>query len=310
MQFAGSHAGAAALLKSKGAPIKVVAAGALYEPKNPTSALVSGKGRSIKKPRDLVGKTILIDSPNTIAEIGVLKWLKTGGVSKDDVTIKYIPFVDMLASLSGGSVDAAFMPEPFLTMAQQQGLKVTAYPFNAVCSKDCLLTFWVARADVDANLIARFRNAVQNAAVWANQDKNDAASAKILAKYVPIDAKVIAKMNRTRFGTRLRPSLAQPWLDAFAEFGVIPPGIQGDRPRQVAAAASPSASATASSSESSRPRATASSGAGCDSDSSGRACSQRTAGARAVSASTAPRSNPARSSAPARASISAVSASS
>ena len=226
VQFSGTHAGAAALLKSRGAPIKVVAAGALYEPKKPTSALVSGKGRSIKRPRDLVGKTILIDGPNTIAEIGVLKWLKKGGVSKDDVTIKYVPFQEMMPSLSKGTVDAAFLPEPFLTVAQQQGLKVSAYPFNAVCSKICLLTFWMARADVDANLIARFRKAVQNAAVWANQDKNDAASARILAKYVPIDAKVMAKMRRTSFATHLRPALAQPWLDAFAEFGVIPAGFK------------------------------------------------------------------------------------
>ena len=227
VQFSGTHAGAAALLKSRGAPIKIVASGALYDPKNPSSALVAGKGRSIKGPRDLVGKTILIDGPNTIAEIGVLKWLKKGGVSKGDVKISYVPFVDMLASLTKGTVDAAFMPEPFLTLAQRQGLKVSpAFPFNAVCSKVCVLTFWMARADVDANLVARFRNAVQNAAVWANQPKNDAASARILAKYVPIDAKVMAKMKRTRSATRLRPSLAQPWLDAFAEFGVIPPGFK------------------------------------------------------------------------------------
>ena len=95
-----------------------------------------------------------------------------------------------------------------------------------MCSKICLITFWMARADVDANLAARFRNAIQNAAVWANQDKNDAASAKILAKYVTIDAKVLAKMKRSSFATRLRPSLAQPWLDAFAEFGVIPAGFK------------------------------------------------------------------------------------
>lgn len=226
VQFGGTHIGAAALLRSKGAPIRVVASGALYEPKNPTSALVAGKGRSIKRPRDLVGKTILIDGPNTIAHIGVLKWLKEGGVSKDDVTIKFVPFVDMLASLSNGSVDAAFMPEPFLTLAAQQGLKIAAYPFDAVCSSKCLLTVWISRSDVDANVIARFRNAIQNAAVWANQDKNDAASAKILMKYVAMDAKVAAKMKRTSFGTRLRLSLAQPWLDAFAEFGVIPQGFK------------------------------------------------------------------------------------
>lgn len=227
VQFSGTHVGAAAALKSRGAPIKVVAAGAMYDRKNPTSALVAAKGKTIRRPRDLVGKTILIDTPNSIAHIGVLKWLKNGGVSKDDVTIEFVLFADMLASLSkGDDADAAFLPEPFLTTAVQRGLKVAAYPFNAVCAKDCLLTFWIARADQDANLIARFRNAVQKAAVWADQPKNDAASAKILARYVPIDAKVLQKMDRTRFGTRLRPSLAQPWLDVFAEFGVIPPGFK------------------------------------------------------------------------------------
>ena len=184
-------------------------------------------GRAITRPRDLVGKTILIDGPNTIAHIGVLKWLKRGGVSKDDVKINFVPFPDMLASLSKGDVDAAFVPEPYITQAVQQGSKVVAYPFNAVCSKTCLLTFWMARANVDANLAARFRNAIQNAAVWANQDKNDAASAKILARYArATDAKVLAKMKRSSFATRLRPSLAQPWLDAFAEFGVIPAGFK------------------------------------------------------------------------------------
>jgi len=222
VQFAGTHAGAAAALKSRGAPIKVVAAGALYEPKHPTSAIVAARGKSITRPRDLVGKTILIDGPNTIAHIGVLKWLQRGGVSKDDVKLQFVPFADMLPSLSNGSVDAAFLPEPFLTIAVQHGSKVIANPFNAVCATDCLTTFWIARSDTDPNLVARFRNAIQNAAVWADRKKNDAASAKILGLYVPIDAKVIAKMSRTRFGTRLRPGLAQPWLDVFAEFGVIP----------------------------------------------------------------------------------------
>ncbi len=226
VQFGGAQTVGAGLLKSKGAPTKVVAAGALYDPKNPTSALVAGKGKTVKRARDLVGKTILIDSPNTIAHIGVLKWLKAGGVSKDDVTIKFVPFVDMLPALSNGSTDAAFMPEPYLTIAQQQGLKIVATPFDAVCSKVCVLTFFLARADVDANLVARFRNAIQNAAVWANQPKNDPASAKILAKYVKIDEKVMAKMNRTRFGTRLRPALAQPWIDASIEFGLLPAGFK------------------------------------------------------------------------------------
>ena len=75
---------------------------------------------------------------------------------------------------------------------------------------------------MDSILAARFRNAIQAAAVWANKPANDAASGAILARYAPIDRAVIAKMTRTRFSERLRPALAQPWIDAFAEFGVLP----------------------------------------------------------------------------------------
>jgi len=227
VQFSGTHAGAALLFKVRGIPVNVVASGALFDPKHPTAALVAGKGKSITRPRDLVGKTILIDSPTTIAHIGVLKWLKRGGVSPDDVTIKFVLFADMLPQLANGQVDAAFLPEPFLTQVRQQGLKVIAYPFNAVCSKTCLTTFWVSGPGVNENLRARFRNAVQKAAIWANDPKNDAASAKIFARYVPgIDPKVMAKMERTRFGTRLRLPLVQPWIDVYAEFGYIPAGFK------------------------------------------------------------------------------------
>ena len=84
------------------------------------------------------------------------------------------------------------------------------------------MTISMARSDVDANLAARFRNAIQAAAVWANDKRNDRASGAILARYSPIDAALIGKMRRASFATRLRPVLAQPWIDVFAEFDVIP----------------------------------------------------------------------------------------
>jgi hypothetical protein len=80
----------------------------------------------------------------------------------------------------------------------------------------------MARKDMDVILAARFRNAIQAAAVWANNPRNDAASGAIVARYAPIDKGVIARMTRTRFSERLRPALAQPWIDVYAEFGVIP----------------------------------------------------------------------------------------
>jgi NitT/TauT family transport system substrate-binding protein len=128
----------------------------------------------------------------------------------------------MLGPLAQGSVDAAFVPEPYLTLARSRGSKRIANPFTVVCPKGCLMTYWVGRASVDQNLAARFRNAIQAAAVWANQKKNDATSGKVIARYVPIEPAVLKKMARTRLATHLRPSLSQPWLDVFIKYGVIP----------------------------------------------------------------------------------------
>ena len=80
VEFIATPAANVAVLKSKGAPVKVVAAGATYDPKAPNSGLVSAKGKTIRGARDLVGKTIAIDFPNTIADLGVKEWLERNGV--------------------------------------------------------------------------------------------------------------------------------------------------------------------------------------------------------------------------------------
>ena len=82
----------------------------------------------------------------------MLKWLKVNGVDRDDVEFVSIPFNQMLGPLTQGKFDAAFLPEPFRTLALEQGAKRIADPFQAVCSKICLLTLWMAPATVDRNL--------------------------------------------------------------------------------------------------------------------------------------------------------------
>ena len=180
------------------------------------------RGKRITRARDLVGKRIGVDFLNSIAHIGLLRWLERGGVSPEDVDIQTLPFPQMIAPLIRGQLDAAWLPEPFATQALQRGARVIALPFDAVCSQDCLLTMWMSHRNVDPELAARFRNAVQAAAVWGNQKRNQAASGRILARYAPVDAKVLAKMTRFSYATRLRPRSGQPWIDLYAEYKLIP----------------------------------------------------------------------------------------
>jgi NitT/TauT family transport system substrate-binding protein len=104
-QFAAFNIGGLALARSRGFPVRLVAAGALYRPKAPTAALVSAPGRRIVGARDLVGKRVGIDQRNTIAHVALLKWLKRRGVRADDVTFSENPFPQMLGPLTRGTID-------------------------------------------------------------------------------------------------------------------------------------------------------------------------------------------------------------
>lgn len=222
VQFSGANIGGIAIMKSRDAPVRVVAAGALYDPNAPNSALVVAPGKTIRRATDLVGKRIVVDSKDSIAGVGVREWLQRGGVAADRVGFVELAFPLMLGPLMRGQVDAAFLPEPYLTQAVQRGAKRIGRVTEAVCPTACLQTMFIARKDVEPNLAARFRNAIQAASAWANQKRNDRASAAIIARVTRLDSAVIAKMTRTRFAVRLRPALAQPWIDALAKFGVIP----------------------------------------------------------------------------------------
>jgi NitT/TauT family transport system substrate-binding protein len=226
VQFASVPVGTLAQLRTQGAPVRGVASGSLWEPKAPTVALVAALRVNLRRPRDIVGLRVVVDRVNSIAHVALLKWLKRNGMSDKDIRLSSLAFPDILAALRRGVVDVGVLPEPLLTQAKQGGLRPIAYPLNAVCPRDCLTTMWMARRDLDPNLIARFRNAIQAAAIWANQDRNNAASGAIFARYARIDRSVIRRMRRTSFASRLRPVEGQPWIDAFAEFGLIPGSFQ------------------------------------------------------------------------------------
>jgi NitT/TauT family transport system substrate-binding protein len=219
--FAPNSVGGLTLAKSRGAPVRMVASGVLHRPLAPTALLVARKGVRIRGARDLVGKRVAIDAPNQLPHIAMRRWLKRNGVSEDDVEFRAIPFPQMLSPLARGDVDAAAIAEPFLTLALRKGFTRVENVFKVVCPKRCLLSGWMARKDQDPTLTAKFRNAIQAASVWADQEKNYPPADAILSKVTLINRALWRTVTRSYYAQRLVPRLAQPWIDAYAEFGVI-----------------------------------------------------------------------------------------
>lgn len=221
-QFAGIPVPALAVLKSRGFPLKAVAGGALYEPGTATSVLVTAPGRQIRRPRDLVGRRVGLDFLGSVAHVGLRRWLQRGGVSIDDVEVVVDSFPRLVGPLVRGQIDAAWLPEPQATLAVQRGGRIVAKPFDATCTNVCLVTVWMARTNVNPDLAARFRLAVQEAAVWAKNPRNRAARARILERYLSIDLRLVERMAWFNYATRLRLRRAEPFLDLYKEYDLIP----------------------------------------------------------------------------------------
>jgi NitT/TauT family transport system substrate-binding protein len=220
--FAPNSVGGLTLAKSRGVPVRLVASGVMYRGLAPTAALVARRGARIRGARDLVGKKVAIDAPNQLPHIAMRRWLKRNGVSDNDVEFRQIPIPQMLTPLAHGEVDAAVVAEPYLTYALSRGFIRVENVFKVVCPKLCLLSGWMASKDQDPALTTKFRKAIQAASVWADQEKNYRAADAILSKKTLIRLALVRTVTRSYYAQRLVPRLAQPWIDAYAEFGVIP----------------------------------------------------------------------------------------
>jgi NitT/TauT family transport system substrate-binding protein len=136
--------------------------------------------------------------------------------------VKFIemPYSAMPAALTAGRIDVAYISEPFLAVVKND-VRILGYSHNAV-AKQFLQSAWFTTpnwAKGHADAVKRFADAMHDTAVWANQKRNQAKSAEILAKYTKIDLATVTSMERARFAESLTASSIQPAIDVSAKYG-------------------------------------------------------------------------------------------
>jgi NitT/TauT family transport system substrate-binding protein len=72
---------------------------------------------------DLAGLRIAINAPAGGLEVELARALELGGLTLDGVELVYLPFPEMIGAFSVDLIDAAILPEPFLTV----GLSANAF---------------------------------------------------------------------------------------------------------------------------------------------------------------------------------------
>jgi len=112
---------------SGGVGLKVVATKSVIGPNGAgkyllRSALVDpGEQLSI---RAIKGKVVAINTMTGTSRLYLNRFLRQGGLSEGDVTIRVMAFKDMVGAFSQGSVDVAFMIQPFLSVIEEKKIGV------------------------------------------------------------------------------------------------------------------------------------------------------------------------------------------
>jgi NitT/TauT family transport system substrate-binding protein len=195
-QFAFANVVSLLLAHAKGLPIKVIAAGnsSTGKPEDFGGILVAA-GSPIKAMKDLEGKTLSVNQLNNIGGLTVRAAMRKAGGDPDKLKLIEVRFPEMPAALGQGRVDAAWIVEPFLTIARNQGATVLDWNFMDTTPNLMIAAYFTTAdyAQKNPDVAKRFTAAINKSLTYASEHPDEARA--ILLTYTKIDKAIADKLN-------------------------------------------------------------------------------------------------------------------
>jgi NitT/TauT family transport system substrate-binding protein len=138
-----------------------------------TQEVMVPAGSPIQAVDQLKGKKIGVNALSNIGTLMVSALLADNGLSPNDVTFVAIPFPAMAAALKAHTVDAAWLPEPFITGAEESIGAVPVADADQGVAQNLPISGYIATQawlDKYPRTAAAFRRAVLKAQAIANTD--------------------------------------------------------------------------------------------------------------------------------------------
>lgn len=210
----------ASLARDKGLQLKVVAPGALYEAKAPSTVCAVAPNSPLTGPKDLVGKLVGVPDLGGLPKIAISQWMVGAGVDPASAKFVEIPFAAMAAALDSGRIDVGFLVNPLLQRAVDTGqVRVLGDCLTAVAPQFAIAEYY-STADYAAShqqLLRTFAQVIERTARWANA--HHAESAQILERWTK--AQLPPDAARAYYADHLAAADFQPEIDEAAKWKVI-----------------------------------------------------------------------------------------
>ncbi|MFW3169907.1 ABC transporter substrate-binding protein [Geodermatophilus sp. CPCC 206100] len=208
---------------SSGLPLKVIASGvdSTQDAERDQFTIVTDDP-AITRPADLAGKRVATNTINSIGDSVVGASVRSDGGDPETITFVELPFPNMAAALAAGDVDAAWLVEPFVTLAEQQGIRVLTTPLNDFTDVQIeVSTYFTSTqfASENADLVERFTTALDQSLTYAQENPEEARA--ILPTYLDIDPALAEQVRLPEWNTEVSEETFEVFTDLAETEGLL-----------------------------------------------------------------------------------------
>lgn len=221
-QFGFSNVTSLILAHDKGLPLKVVAAGNSSTGTPPDfSAIVVKDDSPIKSAKDLEGKTVSVNTLKNIGDTTVRESIRKAGGDPSTVKFVELAFPDMPAAVENDRVDAAWVVEPFVTVAKSQGDRVVAW--NLIdTAPDLMIAAYFTSEELeksDPELVKNFVAALNESLEYAQAHQDEVR--QIVPTYTKMDKDLVSQLTLPVWKTKINVESTQKLADLALQDGLI-----------------------------------------------------------------------------------------
>jgi len=223
LQFSSSNWTTVLQAAGQGLPVQMV--WEMTGPKEGVNGIMVAGNSPAQTPADLQGQRIAVNTLAGLVELQVRECMSANGLEEGDYELVEIPFPDMPAAIQQGNVAAAFIGEPFVTLAEDQGARTIAGP--ADCSErlaEMPVIGFMTTAEYSAEnpeVVAAFARALERGAELAASDPQQVID--VLPTYTQLTPELASRMELPAWLEDRAPSTerAEITQEAMIDFGFI-----------------------------------------------------------------------------------------
>lgn len=207
-------------LQDLGAVIVGNYSSALLEGKD-VNAVVAMDSSGIDGPADLAGKRVAVNSLGAAGDVTIMAAVEDAGGDPTTIEFVEVAFPDAPAQLESGNIDAAWVPDPFMTMVDNGAGHIVVHPYQATIPGLSLLTNITLQKTIDENrdLVESYSAAMEESLSWASE--NEEAVRAAIASNMGIPAEAAAGITLPEFTWELNTGDIEQLVDLAVGFGVL-----------------------------------------------------------------------------------------